>query len=54
VEEARAGIEDLSKHHPELLEAGMARAVLGRWLWRGPLLDSVLEGVEKARALARG
>ena len=54
MEEARAGIEELSKHHPELLEVGKARVALGRWLWSGPLLDSVLEGVEKARALTRG
>ncbi len=53
VEEARAGIEDLSKHHPALLDAGMARATLGRWFWDGALLDSVLEGFDKARALAR-
>jgi hypothetical protein len=51
--DARAGIEELSKHHAELLETGTARATLGRWFWDGPLLDSVLEGVERARALAR-
>jgi hypothetical protein len=32
----------------------MARATLGRWRWDGRRLDSVLEGVAKARALARG
>ena len=52
--DARGGLEELSRRHPDLLQNGHARAALGRWIWDAALLDSVLDGVTAARLLARG
>jgi serine/threonine-protein kinase len=49
--DARFGLSALQRSHAELLDPQRAREALARWMWDGELLDSVVEGFEKALAL---
>jgi serine/threonine-protein kinase len=47
---AEAAIGDLSTLRPELLDPARAGAELAKWIWDGQLLDSMIEGFQKAIA----
>jgi TolB-like protein len=52
--DSRSALEALARIHPALAEPERIREQWGRWLWEADLLDRLIAGIHKARALAAG
>jgi TolB-like protein/Tfp pilus assembly protein PilF len=51
VNDAKAALDGLRRNHPAYLDPDKARSLLGAWIWEGDLLDQLMEGFLKAKAL---
>jgi adenylate cyclase len=51
VTEARAAFDGLRRNRPEYLDPEKTRAFLAVWLWEADLLDAIVDGFVKAKAL---
>jgi TolB-like protein/serine/threonine protein kinase/Flp pilus assembly protein TadD len=49
--DARAAVEALQKNHSAYLQSDKARALWSLWLWDRSLIERLMEGLAKARAL---
>ncbi len=49
--DARVALDALRKNHPTLLEADAVRELWSRWQWDPGLVDHVIDGFQKAKAL---
>jgi TolB-like protein/Tfp pilus assembly protein PilF len=54
VEDARAGFDGLRKIDPRFLEADAVRHVWSQWTWDRQLLERLMDGFAKAKALVDG
>src|SRR5262249_3581294 len=50
--DAKAALDAIRKHHPVYLDPGNVRTFWSTWQWDGDLVDRLVEGFEKARAIA--
>jgi TolB-like protein/Tfp pilus assembly protein PilF len=50
--EARAALDALARTHPGLLDQQRMRQEWGVWIWDADMFERLMQGVEKARALA--
>ena len=51
VTEARAAFDGLRRHRPEYIDPEKTRSFLSAWMWEGDLVDALMDGFAKARAL---
>jgi TolB-like protein/Flp pilus assembly protein TadD len=50
--DARAAFDTLRRHHAETIDPDRLRSLVSEWIWDEGLLEQVLDGFAKARALA--
>jgi hypothetical protein len=50
--DARAAIDVIRTHHPAYVDAAAGRALWSTWQWDADLVDRLLDGFDKAVALA--
>ena len=51
VTEAKAAFDGLRRHRPEYIDPEKTRSFLSAWMWEGDLVDALMDGFAKARAL---